>query len=256
MRERRAQVLHDVDVEVAEGRVHWNYNDVYDLIAPHPQRGKRFDAQPEDEGRERDSNGSEEDDDDDEGGGGDDGNVKNVHEHTTNTSTVVETTTTDPTTSTASGQDVVVEDTESALLLNDLCTKIDSMSIVLQQVQALEDVVLEAQIKKAITNIEKRGRTLALVHPDVANAFLRDQDESRIRELRNRLSVQKAVHEDAQQKLTIKELVRQQERLSNRKRRATQSIHVGGMSGSVEKLGNNRPWAGPPNWRHSRALPK
>ena len=130
------------------------------------------------------------------------------------------------------------------------------MSSVLQQVQALEDVVLETQIKKAIANLEKRGRTLARVHPDVANAFLRDQDESRIRELRNRLSVQKAVHEDAQQKLTIKELVRRQELLSKKTRRTTQSIHVGGMSGSAEKLGNKRPWTGPPKRWLSRALPK
>ena len=63
-------------------------------------------------------------------------------------------------------------------------------------------------IKEAIANLEKRGRTLACVHPDVAKACLREQDESRIRELKNRLSVQRAVHEDAQQKLTFKELVR------------------------------------------------
>ena len=117
-------MLHDVDVEVVEGRIAWNYNDVYDLIVPRPQRGKRFDAQPEGEGSERDSSGSEEDDDDDEGGGGDDGNVKKVHEHTTNTSTVVETSTTESGATIALDQVVAIEDTESAMLLNDLRTRL------------------------------------------------------------------------------------------------------------------------------------
>jgi hypothetical protein len=65
MRERRAKVLHDVDVEVAVGRLAWTYEDVYSLIVPHPQRGKRYDAQPEDEGSEPNDGSSEEDNEDD-----------------------------------------------------------------------------------------------------------------------------------------------------------------------------------------------
>ena len=64
------------------------------------------------------------------------------------------------------------------------------------------------QIKEVIANLEKRGRTFACVQTNVANPSLHEQNESRLRELKNCLSVQKAVHEKAQQTLTFKELVR------------------------------------------------
>jgi hypothetical protein len=190
---------------------------VYSLIVPHPHRGKRYDAQPEDEGSEPNDGSSEEDNEDDDDDDDDNGDKKpKVDEQQVKASTVVDVKTTTPSTLTEPCQNVLTEHTESALLLNDLRTKLESMAVVLKQVQALEDVALEAHIKKAIANLEKRGRTLARVHPDVANAFLQDQDDSRIRELRNRLSVQKAMHEDAQHKVTIKELVRQQDLLRQR----------------------------------------
>ena len=105
------------------------------------------------------------------------------------TSTVVDVKSTTPSTLTDSSQNVVTEHTESALLLNDLRTKLESMAVVLKKVKALDDVALETDSKTTSANLEVRGRTLARVHPNVANAFSQDQDESRIRELRNRLNV-------------------------------------------------------------------
>jgi hypothetical protein len=87
------------------------------------------------------------------------------------------------------------------------------MSVVLQQVRAIEHVTLEIQVKKAIANLEKRCRTISRVHSGVANAFLEDQEDMRVRDLRSRLEIQKMCQEDAQQKQTIKELLRQQEAL-------------------------------------------
>jgi hypothetical protein len=76
MRGTRRDAMHDVDVELAAGRLDWSYDSVCKVVAPFPIRGRRLDRLPSDEGSDKDSADDAEsdvddvDDDHDNGGNG------------------------------------------------------------------------------------------------------------------------------------------------------------------------------------------
>ncbi len=71
----RQEVMHDVDVEVAAGRLDWSYESVYNVIVPFPEHGRRFDAEPDDRGSDDGGDHEEQSSDDDGDGPGDAGAV-------------------------------------------------------------------------------------------------------------------------------------------------------------------------------------
>ena len=70
---RRADVIHDVDVEFDAGRLQWCYESVSQLVAPFPKQGRRYDNFPTDEGSEAGSDDEPGGSDSDDGGGSDGG---------------------------------------------------------------------------------------------------------------------------------------------------------------------------------------
>ena len=67
---RRADVIHDVDVEFDRGRLAWSYDDVARMVVAFPKHGPRYDADHSDDGSEAPND--EGDSDGDDGGLGDD----------------------------------------------------------------------------------------------------------------------------------------------------------------------------------------
>ena len=103
------------------------------------------------------------------------------------------------------------QDTEGVLHTSQ--ANIQSMQVVLQQVQAIGNANLEAQVLKAITMEERRVRILAREHPEVTRGFLDEQDADRRRVRREHASIRKAFSLDQERRLTIRELREQQDKL-------------------------------------------
>ena len=210
MRRRRLQVIHDVDVEVDAGRLTWRYADVYKVISPFPVHGKRWDNEPADKGSESsaagdtdsDIRGDGEDSDDPGGdldadpdirGGGDDAQLP-----------------------LALAQEGSLRPDVEALLQSSRA-KLASMGVVLQQVQAIGSLSLEAQVEKAIHIEQKKIRILSREHPEVSKLFLDAQDAEERQMRKDMISIRNSFAEDKQRKDAIKDLLEQQDKLRERK---------------------------------------
>ena len=91
--------------------------------------------------------------------------------------------------------------------------RLQSMQVVLQQVQTIGSQSLEAQVQKAIHMEEKRIRILAREHPGVSEKFYAEQDAEQQKTRRDMASIRKAFGQDQCRRQGIKELLAQQERL-------------------------------------------
>ena len=213
MRQRRTDVTHDVDVEVEAGRLRWCYADVYSVINPHPARGCRVDIEPVDKGSESDASEVLED-----------GSVTatesagSLEEAASSCAEgTAEGTTSAPMElqahSTAVAVQPCAESTAVAVKRSAEVTAdgvaqatqatIQSMRVVLQQVQAIGDVSLEAQVHRAIAVQERKQRILAREHPEVTDTMMSELDAHRWRTRKDHLSIRKAFEQEKQRRVTI-----------------------------------------------------
>ena len=206
MRQRRNDVVHDVNVEADAGRLTWCFDDVYRVINPFPVRGAKYDHEPMDKGSESDA----EDD------------VSDSSENPADDA-VAPAVAVDPALETALGEHpsetnlshaiAVAVDTTTAVAVETTQAKLQSMQVVLHQVQAIGNMSLEAQVQKAIHLEEKRLRILGRGDAEIAHAFLEEQDAHKLKFRREQLSIRKAFEQEKQRRITIKELVEHQEQL-------------------------------------------
>ena len=222
MRQIRSNVVNDVNVEADAGRLTWNYQDVYAVVNPFPVRGKRYDEEPMDKGSDEESEGdtdSSQDDDadhieDNEGvacapavAGHDAHQIKDgsasPSEQGLGHSTVV-----------AVSSSLTPGD---GALLQACQSNLQSMRVVLQQVQALGHLSLEAQVQKAMHLEEKKIRIVARENSEIAHAFQAERDAERFKARVEQLSIRRAFAQDKQRRITIRELQEHQERLRLRR---------------------------------------
>ena len=204
MRQRRSEVLHDVCVEVDAGRLRWTYDDVYSVVNPFPARGAKRDWEPCDKGSDSEAD-HEEDQENDSESSGDDADLD------------------------ADLDAVTPGREESAQLAIDVTRgggeaaleaargRLQSMQVVMQQVQTIGNLSLEAQVQNAIHIEQRRVRALARADPKVTQHFFEDQ-EAEQREMRKDMaSIRKAFAEDKERRSAIKDLLEQQDKLRQRK---------------------------------------
>ena len=94
---------------------------------------------------------------------------------------------------------------------------LQSMQVVLEQVQTIGHLSLEAQIRKAIHVEHRKVRILCRERPEVTEGFFLAQDADRTRLRREQASIRRAVTDDKQRRVSIKELAAEEENLRKRK---------------------------------------
>ena len=214
MRQRRAAVTHDVNVEVDAGRLRWRFHDVYRVVNPFPLHGKGHDNEPMDKGSDSDADDHafEEDMAQSES----DGSVGTLEDYDPSAKVaedgVQQTQGPHATQSTAVAVNAT-ERSEMDALLQTSQAKLQSMQVVLHQVQAIGSLSLEAQVQKAIHMEERKVRILARENPDITHAFCDEQDAERWKIRRGQLSIRKAFAEEKQRRMTIQDLIAHQEKL-------------------------------------------
>ena len=209
MRQRRDEVVHDVNVETDAGRLSWCYADVNSVIKPFPEVGGHTNTEPDDKGSdtasERDgSNGS------DTASAADEDLDSPVAECNQRESGAL----TDNRGDGKSSETAAEPDVDA--MVQAAREKLQSMQVVLQQVQAIGDLSLEAQVQKAIHMVQRRIRVMSREHPLVSQAFFQDQDTERRQMRRDMAAIRKAFAEDKQRRVAIQDMVTQQEKLRQR----------------------------------------
>ena len=106
-------------------------------------------------------------------------------------------------------------DTEAVLQASR--ARLQSMQVVLQQVQAIGNLSLEAQVHKAIHIEEKKLRILAREHPEVSQLFLDGQEADQRQMRKDMASIRQAFAQDKQRRDAVKDLLEQQDKLRERK---------------------------------------
>ena len=167
MRQRRAEVVHDVNVEVDAKRLAWRYEDVYSVINPFPLTRGGGENEPADKGSD-----SSEDADADEDLDSDPGEDLDAA--------------LDEDALTCGGGEMVAHAQQGSVppdtdgVLQASRARLQSMQVVLKQVQAIGNLSLESQVEKAIHIEEKRVRILAREHPEVSKSFFLEQEAEQI----------------------------------------------------------------------------
>ena len=225
MPERRREAVHNVDVECDARRLRWTYEDVYSLVAPFPPRGRRYDAQPQDEGSDVDhrgddgssSDGDQNDGNDDDDDHGETAHASTVHPHPPSSSAVAE----QPSSSVASV--LTRQPLQHDLAIHDVTARIDSISTVLQQVRDLKHSSLEAQVSHALHAEERKLRHISRTDPVASSVYMSERQEQERSELRKRQAIQKAFDEDHKRRRSIRDLVQQQRKLEDSRRALEQA---------------------------------
>ena len=209
MRQRREEILHDVHVELEGDRLRWNYHNVYSVVNPFPSHGKRNDTEPSDKGSDSDSAA---------------GARNNSDTETASVGSIADDiNSADERCDTCGNGEQAAESKALALkrpldeitesMLQVAQDRLQSMQVVLQQVQTIGNLSLEAQVQKAIHMEEKKIRLLARENPDVTQAFYEEQDAEQLKTRRDMASIRKAFHQDRCNRQSIKDLMAQQEKL-------------------------------------------
>ena len=208
MRQRREEVVHDVDVEVRAERLQWRFSDVYQVVNPFPEHGKSVDVEPMDKGSDSDDDhhdgGAESDaasdgmDDVAMAEAESDGRV-NAIAHVEGDGEVLAVQSSVPLEA-----DNVAQDTQATLR---------GMHVVLEQIRAMGSLSLEAQVLRAIGLAQRKLRMLCREHPVVTESFMGQQDAERREAHRQQLSLHKTFHKDKERNLAIKQLSKEQDKL-------------------------------------------
>ena len=103
---------------------------------------------------------------------------------------------------------------------------LQSMHVVLEQVQTLGNLSLEAQVRRVLHAEERKLRLLCRAHPEVTEGFLLSQENDRRRARREQASILKAVAADKKRRVSIKKLAEQEEKLRKRKLELLQASTV------------------------------
>ena len=175
----RTNAMHDVDVELAAGRLDWSYESVCKVLAPFPVRGRRLDRLPSDEGSDIDSEGDShtestvddgdvDDVDDDNGGGGGGAIVDKApadEGKPVSESAPVET----------GAAHAILDHSEQALVA-DCAFRLSTFKSVLEQLKPLSCDSLIVQVQNALHLEERRSRGRAQTNRKVARAMLQERE--------------------------------------------------------------------------------
>ena len=189
----RQEAVHDVREECRQGRLQWTFAHVYRLISPFPLRGKGQDEEPMDLGSDSEPSGPEGGDSDD-----DDQPAQPEHSDSDSDSTITSTEPGDDSDSpavagpctasaepgaavalapadTSCASSAVAESSstsETQYQLHVCEANLQSMQVVLEQVQTIGHLSLEAQIHKAIHAEQRKVRILCRERPEVTDGVL------------------------------------------------------------------------------------
>ena len=204
MRQRRAEVVHDVNVEVDAKRLAWRYEDVYSVINPFPLTRGGGENEPADKGSSSSEDGDADEDIDSDPGEDLDAAL-------------------DQDALTRGGGEIVAHAEQGSMpadtdgVLQASRARLQSMQVVLKQVRAIGNLSLESQVEKAIHIEEKRVRILAREHPEVSKSFFLEQEAEQMQMRKDQASIRKAFANDKERRVAIKDLLAQQDKLRERK---------------------------------------
>ena len=214
MRAARRDAMHDVDVELAAGRLDWSYDSVCKVVAPFPVRGRRLDRLPSDEGSDQDSadaaesDGDDVDDDDGNGGGGGAivANAPSDEGKPANKDAPLE----------KGAADVILDHSEQSLVA-DNAFRLSTLNAVLEQLKPLNCDALLVQVEKALHLEVRRSRGRAQTNPNVARAMLQER-EMELEDYARRNAREAAARKQNDLRLkTIKDMRAEQEALHQRR---------------------------------------
>ena len=210
--------MHDVDVELAAGRLDWSYDSVCKVVAPFPVRGRRLDRLPSDEGSDQDSADAAEsdgddvdvDDDDDRNGGGGGGaivaNAPSDEGKPANKDAPLE----------KGAADVILDHSEQSLVA-DNAFRLSTLNAVLEQLKPLNCDALLVQVEHALHLEVRRSRGRAQTNPNVARAMLQER-EMELEDYARRNAREAAARKQNDLRLkTIKDMRAEQEALHQRR---------------------------------------
>jgi hypothetical protein len=207
--------MHDVDVELAAGRLDWSYHSVCKVVAPFPTRGRRLDRLPNDAGSDVDSEDDSEstvdddDDDDDDDNGGDGGIVDKAPADMGKLPCDSASVETGP-------ADVGLDLSEQALVADD-AFRLSTLHAILEQLKPLSCDALIVQVQNAVHLEEKRSRGRAQTNRNVARAMLQER-EMELADYATRDAREAAAHKQSELRLeTIKDMRAEQEALHQRR---------------------------------------
>jgi len=210
----RQEVVHDVEVEWAAGRLRWSFEGVSSIIVDFPARGGRADLQPDDEGSEPDSDAGNSDttDGDDgpedgpDGGGGGGGDA---------TAAAFE-----DASAAAAAPAILPSDSSALALTADEATDVhnhqfnlDVLSAVLEQVKQIGNDRLVATLSAAKHAEEKKARGRLKGNAIVAKALWQNQAEDIQRRMQASSLAAQMDKEGAEHRARLKELEKEEARL-------------------------------------------
>ena len=211
MRQRRAEVVHDVNVEVDAKRLAWRYEDVYSVINPFPLTRGGGANEPADKGSSRRGCAHYAALDED--------------ALTTQLTTPGEDldAALDEDALTRGGGEIVAHAQQGSVppetdgVLQASRARLQSMQVVLQQVRAIGNLSLESQVEKAIHIEEKKVRILAREDPEVSKSFFLEQEAEQMQMRKDQASIRKAFAKEKERRVALKDLLAQQDKLRERK---------------------------------------
>ena len=219
MSAKRTNASMDVEDEFREGRLHWNFRDVYSLVADHPQRGRRYDDHPDDEGS---SSGNEttttEDGDDDDG----DGHGVCSKEPSDTAPTVVG----DAAPTVVAGSDASLVppcgseqsgQVDLVAWMNERREKVQVLEHVASQLSTVGADGIAATVAQAAHREKRSIRQMQAAGPHIAKAFAAEREQRHLDMLRRRHEVERDMARDKDLRGSIADLVREQDRMQEKR---------------------------------------
>ena len=217
MKHLRASAVADVDEEVRAGRMRWTYRCVYSVIGDHPKRG-HLDFQPDDDGSDTDSHVGREDvafQEFEEEAAAED--MEDMEDDS----------------GSAAAAAPASADAEEPSPPQELCNELNQTT---ERLEMLRTVLLQVEqagvenvantVRQAIHTESKRLKDAARVNPQVRRAFADAEDDAERRALRKRAYVERNLAEDARAKQTLNGLLREQQKLQERKAQLARASSV------------------------------
>ena len=210
MREARAEAVQAVREEVAGGRLDWSRGALDQVVVPHPVRGRRLDALPDDEGsaswHESELSDADFDDGDSDGNDGDGGAGMMVP--ATAGSSEIDAA---PATAVSDSALALLPDESSAV--SERLSRISILRGVLEQLAPYHYEALKVHVQTALHAEERRARGRLQTNSAVASAIVLEREREMVDVARTQMRLVADREEKANKQLTIKALVEEQHRL-------------------------------------------
>ena len=219
---KRANATADVEEEFRAGRLHWSFAHVYRLIADHPKRGRRYDDLPTDEGSSTGSDGE----DCDNGENDNDGVVPPLASSHAAPTVAGKADASGVLAPSVEGKSGDVGEQERCAWMNERREKLQVLEHVVTQLVAVGEDGVAATVNQAAQGEKRKIRQMEVAGPDIALAFNAEREQRHLDMLRRRHEIERGMARDKDLKGSIAELIREQDRLHEKRVRLERASTV------------------------------